>query len=337
MDTITHIALGACIGELFTDKQFGKRAMVWGALAQSIPDIDFIAGFWLSPTEDLIAHRSFTHSILFGLLISFFLAIVAERFHRPHNISLRKWIFFIGTEVFVHLLLDGFNNYGIGWLEPFTHQRFSFHTIYVADPFFSIPSGLVCLYLIFQKNTHHKRIIWAKRALQITSVYLIYALFNKFTIEGDVDHIAQEQGIQYKRHFTTPAPFNTWLWFVVLEGNDGYYAGYRSVFDKTKTMDLHWYPKNEQLLRGIADHKEVMDLKQFSQGFYTVEQRQDTLVFNDLRFGQVIGWYDPTQPFAFHYYLNHPEDNNLVVQRGRFAKINAVTMKSFLRRIKGEG
>ncbi|MFZ9660651.1 MAG: metal-dependent hydrolase, partial [Chitinophagaceae bacterium] len=75
MDTITHIALGACIGELFTDKQFGKRAMIWGALAQSIPDIDFIAGFWLSPTADLIAHRSFTHSILFGILISFFLAL----------------------------------------------------------------------------------------------------------------------------------------------------------------------------------------------------------------------------------------------------------------------
>ncbi|MFZ9661292.1 MAG: metal-dependent hydrolase, partial [Chitinophagaceae bacterium] len=228
-------------------------------------------------------------------------------------------------------------NYGIGWLEPFTHQRFSFNTIYVADPFFSIPSGIICVYLIFQKSTHHKRIVWARRALQLTGLYLIYALFNKFTIESDVSNIAKQQGIHYERHFTTPSPFNTWLWFVVLEDRNGFYIGYRSVFDKKKTMDLHWYPQNKSLLKSIADHKEVMDLKQFSQGYYTLEQKKDTLIFNDLRFGQVIGWHDPTQPFAFHYYLNHPEDNNLVVQRGRFAKINAETMKSFWRRIRGEG
>jgi len=30
----------------------------------------------------------------------------------------------------------------------------------------------------------------------------------------------------------------------------------------------------------------VMDLKTFSQGYYTVEKWKDTLVFNDLRFGQ---------------------------------------------------
>ena len=72
MDSLTHIVLGACIGELFTDKQFGKKAMIWGALTQSIPDIDFIAGFWLSPTADLIAHRSFTHSVLFALLVALF-------------------------------------------------------------------------------------------------------------------------------------------------------------------------------------------------------------------------------------------------------------------------
>ena len=40
MDSLTHIALGAVIGELFTDKQFGKKAMIWGALAQSLPTVE---------------------------------------------------------------------------------------------------------------------------------------------------------------------------------------------------------------------------------------------------------------------------------------------------------
>jgi inner membrane protein len=335
MDSLTHIALGACIGELFTDKQFGKKAMLWGAMAQSIPDIDFIAGFWLSPTADLIAHRSFTHSILFALLITFFMAVVAERFHRPHNISLKKWMWFLGTEVFVHLLLDGFNNYGTGWFKPFTDKRFTFNAIYVVDPFFSLPGILGCLALILLHSTHHRRIVWARTTIIMTLFYLGYALFNKYEVSKPLPDLAKKEGITYDRYFTTPAPLNTWLWFVVFEKKEGYYTGYRSVFDTTQSLDLHWHAKNELLLKPIADHQEVFELKKFSQGYYTIEQKKDTLIFNDLRFGQVVGWHDATQPFVFHYFLSHPNDNDLVVQRGRFALWSKETFASFWKRIKG--
>ncbi len=336
MDTLTHIALGACIGELFTDRQFGKKALLWGAMAQSIPDIDFVTAFWMGPTEQLIAHRSFTHSILFALLISFFLAVTAERFHRPQNISLRKWIFFLGTEVFVHLLIDAFNNYGVGWFEPFSHTRISLHAIFVADPFFSLAPGVACLALIFLNMEHRHRILWARMGCAVTIIYLAYSLINKFTVESDIKKIAAKQGIQYQRHFTTPSPFNTWLWFFVMENKDGYTTGYRSVFDHSDSLMVSWHPRNEYLLDSINDHTEVQHLKKFSQGYYTVEKQGDTLKFNDLRFGQEIGWYDPHQPFAFHYYLTHPNDNNLVVQRGRFAQWNRKTIVSFLNRVKGD-
>jgi inner membrane protein len=336
MDTLTHIALGACIGELFTDRQFGKKAMLWGALAQSIPDIDFVTAFWMGPTESLLAHRGFTHSILFAIMISFFLAVTAERFHRPHNISLKKWILFLGTEVFVHLLIDAFNNYGVGWFEPFSHTRISLHAIFVADPFFSIAPGIACLALIFLHMDHRHRIAWARMGCTVTLIYLAYSLINKFTVDAEVKKIAAKQGIQYDRHFITPSPFNTWLWFFVLENEDGYTTGYRSVFDTSDSLKVSWHPRNEYLLEGIKDHKEVQDLKKFSQGYYTVEKRGDTLNFNDLRFGQEIGWYDPGQPFAFHYYLTHPEDNKLVVQRGRFAQWNRKTFLAFLGRMKGD-
>jgi membrane-bound metal-dependent hydrolase YbcI (DUF457 family) len=103
MDSLTHIALGACIGEAFFEKGFGRKAMIWGALAQSIPDIDFIASFWLGTTEDLLAHRGFTHSILFALLITPLFAYVADAIHRPHEIMFRKFLLFFAAEVFMHL------------------------------------------------------------------------------------------------------------------------------------------------------------------------------------------------------------------------------------------
>ena len=43
MDSITHIAFGACMGDAFSGKQLGKKALLWGVMAQSIPDIEFIA------------------------------------------------------------------------------------------------------------------------------------------------------------------------------------------------------------------------------------------------------------------------------------------------------
>ena len=136
MDSITHIALGACMGEAFLDRKLGKKAMLWGALAQSVPDIDFIASFWMNTSNNLLAHRGFTHSLLFVAIISVFFALMAERWHRPHNISFRKWLQFFAGVIFVHVFIDAFNNYGVGWFEPFSHIRISFNAIYVADPFF---------------------------------------------------------------------------------------------------------------------------------------------------------------------------------------------------------
>jgi len=37
MDSLTHITLGACLGEAFAGKKIGKKAMLWGILAVSTP------------------------------------------------------------------------------------------------------------------------------------------------------------------------------------------------------------------------------------------------------------------------------------------------------------
>ena len=83
MDSLTHIALGACMGEAFAGKTVGRKAMLWGVLAQSFPDIDFLTAFWTNTTGNLLAHRGFTHSILFCIIITPLLAFFAERWHRP--------------------------------------------------------------------------------------------------------------------------------------------------------------------------------------------------------------------------------------------------------------
>jgi inner membrane protein len=335
MDSLTHIALGACIGEAFFEKGFGKKAMLWGALAQSIPDIDFISVFWLTTPESLLAHRGFTHSILFALLIIPVFALTAEKIHRPHNIPFKKWVLFFSTEVFIHLFIDAFNNYGIGWFEPFSHVRYSFNAIYVADPFFSLCPGVAVVMLVFLNPFHFKRKFWWKFGVIIPFFYLGYCTINKIKINGEVKRIFIAQSIPHKRYFTTPAPLQNWLWYVVAGNDNGYYVGFRSLFDNKREMDFQYFPRNDSLLRTVADHEGLQKLIRFSQQFYTVEKYTDTLVFNDLRFGQVIGWQNPKEQFVFHYFLQHPEDNTLVVQRGRFAKWDWKVVKSLWEKVKG--
>src|SRR5258706_12629106 len=100
MDSITHLALGACMGEAFAGKKLGKKAMLWGAAAQSVPDIDFIPSLWMNTSTNLLSHRGFAHSFLFCAVIATLFAFMAEYWHRPHNIRLKRWILFFGGVVF---------------------------------------------------------------------------------------------------------------------------------------------------------------------------------------------------------------------------------------------
>lgn len=335
MDSITHIALGACIGEAFFERGFGKKVMVWGALAQSIPDIDFISSFWLNTPESLLAHRGFTHSILFALLIIPIFALSADKIHRPHNIAFKTWILFFAAEVFLHLFIDGFNNYGVGWLEPFSHQRYSFNAIYVADPFFSAWAGVAFFMLLILNSHNIKRKFWWKFGIIIPFIYLGYCAVNKIKINSGVKEILTAQHIPHERYFTTPAPLQNWLWYVVAGNDSGYYVGFRSVFDSKKQINFQYFPRNDSLLQAVNNYEDLQKLIRFSQQFYTAEMYSDTLVFNDLRFGQVIGWKNPKEKFVFHYYLQHPGGNRLVVQRGRFAKWDWDVVKALVKRIQG--
>jgi len=136
--------------------------------------------------------------------------------------------------------------------------------------------------------------------------------------------------------FHYACPLQNWLWFVVAGNDSGYHVGYRSVFDHTTEMQLEYFPHNTILIGRQSNKKEVRQLIRFSQQFYTIEKKEDSLLFNDLRFGQVIGWQNSKEQFAFHYYLTPKIDNRLVVQRGRFAKWDWGALQSFFRRIKGE-
>ena len=65
MDSVTQIALGAAVGEAVLGKKVGNKAVLWGAVAGTIPDLDVIPGYFMDTVARLDFHRGFSHSILF--------------------------------------------------------------------------------------------------------------------------------------------------------------------------------------------------------------------------------------------------------------------------------
>lgn len=75
MDSLTQIVLGAAVGELTQGKKLGNRAMLWGAIAGTIPDLDvFVGKLYSDPVDDLAFHRGITHSFFFAIVFSYLLS-----------------------------------------------------------------------------------------------------------------------------------------------------------------------------------------------------------------------------------------------------------------------
>jgi inner membrane protein len=336
MDSITHIVLGAVIGEAYAGKALGRKAMLIGAAAQSFPDIDFVLGFFNSPVDDLLAHRGITHSFLFGVLATIGTAYVMKRFVKTEEgFTVRHWMIFIGLEILMHLTLDCLNSYGTGLFEPFTNDRISFNVIFVADPLFTIWSlgAMIALWMMAKQNRYRLKLAYA--TLMISVGYMGICLVNKSIIDRRANDSFAAAALTPKQYFTAPTPLNSMLWYVVAETDSGFNIGYSSVFDTNKTIEFDFYPQNNHLLKGINGIDEVEKLKLFAQGYYTLEEIDSAVVLNDLRFGQIGGWHTRHAPFVFYFFLDKPDRNTLVVQRGRFTGWNGETLASFWKRIKG--
>ena len=70
MDSLTQIVLGAAVGEAVLGKKVGNKAMLYGAIAGTIPDLDILSGYFTDTLTAIEWHRGFSHSIFFSVLFA---------------------------------------------------------------------------------------------------------------------------------------------------------------------------------------------------------------------------------------------------------------------------
>lgn len=336
MDSLTHTVLGACMGEAIAGKQMGKKAMLVGALAHNFPDADVLFNFFTTQANALLTHRGITHSILFNCIFSILLAWLFLRYTKNNAMTFNRWLLLIGSGLFTHIILDAFTAYGTGWFEPFNKTRVSFNALFIIDPFFLLPLLIGAVLLLIGKIRSPNRARWSYTALTLSFIYLSISIFNKLYVKQVVEKDLAHKNSIYDEYMTTPTPLNNLLWNIIVKNKNEFYIGYYSVFDKTSAIQYEKIKRNDSLLLPLKDDDEIKKLIRFSKGYYTITRQNSQLIFSDIRFGQLGGWYIPHAPFVFKFNIEKTAENRVALQQGRFQSIKPDVLTKLIERIKGQ-
>ena len=133
----------------------------------------------------------------------------------------------------------------------------------------------------------------------ISSSYLVITLILKGFAYQKFNKELAIQNITFKTLNTKPTPLNTILWTANIETEDSFLIGFSSFFDKNP-IEFSEYSKNHELLSDLKNHPKMQRMIAISKGWYTINKKNDTLYFNDLRFGTLSTEANATN-FVFKY------------------------------------
>ncbi|SCX90499.1 inner membrane protein [Nonlabens sp. Hel1_33_55] len=312
MDSLTQIVLGAAVGEAVLGRKIGNKAMLYGAIAGTIPDLDVLARNFVDTITATEAHRGFSHSILFCVLVAPIFGWLVNKIEVKKKLGWKPWAWLFFWGFFTHPLLDCFTTWGTQLFWPFD-WRIAFNSIFVIDPLYTIPFMVCVIWAMFLKRTSSKRrkINWA--GIMISSTYLALTVVLKLVATQKFKDRLDSQNIEYKEISTRPAAFNTILWNSNVETANSYLLGDYSFFD-TQPIKFDDYPKNrraEPVYESAQAREDLERLKDIAQGWYLMENKDGQWYFYDLRFG-LRPVNEEEEAFVFAYIVEEGKDGLIV-------------------------
>lgn len=290
MDSLTQIVLGAACGEAVLGKKIGNKALLFGAIGGTLPDLDVFVGSLLYGNEidAMLFHRGFMHSILFSVLAAFLLGWLVHKIYdvgkRKDYTTQRDWTSLFFWSLFTHPILDCFTPYGTQIFAPFSNYRVAFNNIAVADPLYTVPFLICLIVLMFFNRKSNRRRVWLKLGIGISSFYLLLTICNKIYVNNVFESSLSDKGISYSRYSAQPAILNNVLWYGIAETEEAYQVGFYSLFDSSSRFsDWQTIPKTRALTK--AEYNDIEGLAWFSNDYFNVELIDDNnYLYKDLRY-----------------------------------------------------
>lgn len=330
MDSVTQIVLGIAVAEVCAGKELKNRGFLYGAILGTIPDLDVIVGKFLTPLDGIMIHRGLSHSLVFALLSSLLFGWLIAKIEKTRiSFKTAYWLSF--WCLITHVLLDMFTTWGTQILWPLPY-RYSLNTIFVIDPLYTVPL-LISLIFVWRAKEITRRQKYVRIGLYISSTYLALSCLIKLYADHQFSKALKAQNISYEKLMVKPSALNLILWNANVSTKGGYYLGDYSLFD-TKPIQFTAYPKHPELEIPLKDNPDFKKLQVISEGWYTVNENNGRIYFNDLRFGLLDD--NPKNPqFVFSYEFVPTANGLKAVEVPKNRRDGKVLLKKIFTRLQG--
>lgn len=308
MDTITQMAFGAVVGQAGWRHRFGRAALVAGAVAGLLPDLDVLVQTG-DPFSGWLYHRGITHSLfgapILGLLTGFGFWLYFKRKYKKGNTdlillaereALGAWLWLGLFAVTTHIWLDLLTSYGTQLFAPLSNTRFALNAMPVIDFTYS---GILFLALaagLSLKVPAKVAQVIAGIAIGLSLMWQVFA----WDINMRAESLARKDFKSIVRIHSYPTLFTPFLRRITAEDIDRIYFGFwRPDEDK-----IQWRVVEKQFHPGIEKMKETRAFKIFhwfarEEIFWRVQVRPDgsaRVEAHDLRY--LVNFPDDTPSAA---------------------------------------
>ncbi|MCQ4298244.1 metal-dependent hydrolase [Pseudomonas stutzeri] len=291
MDSITQALLGASVQGALLGRWQGRKALAYGAVLGTLPDLDVVIDYG-DAVANMTYHRGFSHSLFVLSLLALLLTWLARRWHPHSGYSGARLLLTIWLVLTTHVLLDAFTSYGTQLFWPLTTPPIAWSSVFIIDPLYSVPLLIAVLAgALFGLRGRTAR--WPAYALILSTGYLGFTLAGKQMAEHRVQATMANQGVQAEQMFSTPTPFNSLLWRVILVDGEYYYETLVSWWDDAPPT-LVRLPRNAHLAEDLRDSPQHERLQWFTGNVLRYDDDGDQLLVTDLRLG-MTGFH----PFRF--------------------------------------
>lgn len=281
MNPLLQALMGALLALWFPGPGSRWRKMCMGALIALVPDADACVYLFKEPIGAERILNGATHSLAFVVLASPALAwLISLMVEGARQWALRLSFLILLT----HIGLDGLGIRGAAWLFPFWQKKWALAILpeIHSGLLLALISGLLVALLLPPKWMR----IGAGAALIAAFVTGVFALAGKLTANALFENAFHRQGVSVFRFSTFPTPGNSSLWLCAGDGYGVYQIGYVSVNAPNQQPSFAEVPVNSHLV----GQDSLRWLNELTGGFSVLEQKSDTLLIHDLRYGVTQPW-----------------------------------------------
>jgi inner membrane protein len=246
MDTISHGIAGSVLGRSLADRPGARAALVVGAVAAIVPDLDFL--LMTTRLDYLRDHRSWTHSFLVLPVFALALALLAKLVLRRARLS-TLWIF-AAVGLASHILFDWITSFGTMFWTPVSRTRYALDWIFILDPYFT-GIGLATLVLALVFRDRGRRIA-AAGSLVLAAYVGFCALQHRRALEAWTRLDAPPPGAKAA---VIPQFLSPFRWMGITERADAVDVAFFDIGPFARGVDDPQPPKKwSQVLQSLRDY-----------------------------------------------------------------------------------